>query len=134
MRRATLLGKRLFVVLYGEKLLSGDSRFNPSRRRFVQAASFSAADLFFSGSFRNADASTLDLPSGHFIRLDQGWEFHQGPNSDPGGAWQTSEDAWRPVILPHCVNALDACDPDRGYYRGEGCYRARIRVANPFRG
>lgn len=27
---------------------------------------------------------------------------------------------------------MDACDPDRTYFRGQGCYRTRIAVANPF--
>jgi len=74
-------------------------------------------------------------------RLDAGWEFHLGPGPDPKEVWQQAgaaaagaTDTWERVTLPHCFNATDACDPDRGYYRGQGWYRARIPVHNPFPG
>ena len=31
-------------------------------------------------------------------------------------------------------NAQDACDPEQPYYRGEGWYRTRVQVENPFPG
>ena len=37
------------------------------------------------------------------------------------------------VKLPHCFNALDACDPDTTYFRGHGWYRTKLKLRNPFR-
>ena len=42
--------------------------------------------------------------------------------------------AFAPVTMPHCFNAYDGCDPDVSYYRGQGWYRTRLKVANPFAG
>jgi beta-galactosidase len=36
--------------------------------------------------------------------------------------------------LPHCFNALNECDPDQPYFRGQGWYRTRIPIENPFEG
>jgi beta-galactosidase len=36
------------------------------------------------------------------------------------------------VNLPHCWNGLDACDPQKEYYRGEGWYRRHMAVRNPY--
>jgi beta-galactosidase len=35
-------------------------------------------------------------------------------------------------MLPHCFNAQDACDPDKPYFRGQGWYRTRLAIHNPF--
>lgn len=102
----------------------------------MQSASFSAAALLFSNSLRATDGPVPDLASAHVTRLDGGWEFHRGPMTDPKQAGQSAatDASWEPVALPHCFNALDACDPERGYYRGQGWYRARVPVSNPFAG
>lgn len=71
------------------------------------------------------------------MRLDAGWEFRLGSLPDPKQVWAPAAGAgaaWEHVTLPHCFNATDACDPDHGYYRGQGWYRARIPVQNPFPG
>ncbi|HEX3991005.1 MAG TPA: glycoside hydrolase family 2 TIM barrel-domain containing protein, partial [Acetobacteraceae bacterium] len=66
-------------------------------------------------------------------RLDAGWEFRKGPIDGIWGAWRTEDnDLWQPAALPHCFNAMDACDPDQPYFRGEGWYRTRLEVSNPF--
>ena len=36
------------------------------------------------------------------------------------------------MTLPHCFNAQDACDPDKTYFRGQGWYRRRLVVRNPY--
>jgi beta-galactosidase len=66
-------------------------------------------------------------------RLDTGWEFHQGPTAGPWEIWRSEEtDQWQNITLPHCFNASDACDPDHPYFRGEGWYRTRLPLQNPF--
>ncbi len=66
-------------------------------------------------------------------RLDEGWEFRQGPLAGIWEVWRTEEDdLWSAAGLPHCFNALDACDPDESYFRGQGWYRTRLALANPF--
>jgi beta-galactosidase len=48
-------------------------------------------------------------------------------------AWRAEEnDEWQPTTLPNCFNAMDACDPDQPYFRGQGWYRTRLAVNNPF--
>ena len=37
-------------------------------------------------------------------------------------------------MLPHCFNAMNACDPEQGYFRGKGWYRRHIAVRNPHPG
>ena len=67
------------------------------------------------------------------LRLDGEWEFHSGSMSGAEEAWLPDREAkWEAVTLPHCFNALDACDPDKNYFRGQGWYRRRLPVRNPF--
>jgi beta-galactosidase len=69
----------------------------------------------------------------HVNRLDAGWEFRrvvtggigEGGHSEEAGLWQST-------VLPHCFNAYDACDPDKPYFRGQGWYRTRLSLRNPF--
>jgi len=71
----------------------------------------------------------------HFFRLDGAWEFHAGNMSAAGEAWLPEpQRVWEPVTLPHCFNARDACDPDKPYFRGQGWYRRRLKVENPYPG
>ena len=66
------------------------------------------------------------MPAGSSARarLDGIWE-----------AWRSEDDdLWQAATLPHCFNASDACDPDQPYFRGEGWYRTRLAVNNPFAG
>ena len=74
------------------------------------------------------------------IRLNNNWEFLR---QDMGTVWEAvrpipKEDApeavpvWQKVILPHCINAEDAVDPDVNYYQGPAWYRTRIAINNPY--
>jgi beta-galactosidase len=66
-------------------------------------------------------------------RLDTGWEFRRGPTDGIWEVWRSEEnDLWQPTSLPHCFNGSDACDPDQPYFRGQGWYRTRIALRNPF--
>jgi beta-galactosidase len=66
-------------------------------------------------------------------RLDTGWQFRRGPNDGIWQVWRAEEnDLWQPATLPHCFNATDACDPDQPYFRGQGWYRSRLALRNPF--
>ncbi len=37
---------------------------------------------------------------------------------------------WENVSLPHCVNAIDAVDPDVNYYQGPAWYRTQLSIRN----
>jgi beta-galactosidase len=68
-------------------------------------------------------------------RLDTGWQFRRGPLDGVWEVWRTEEnDEWQSASLPHCFNASDACDPDQPYFRGQGWYRTRLALHNPFSG
>ena len=68
-------------------------------------------------------------------RLDTGWQFRRGPTDGIWEVWRAEEDdLWQPATLPHCFNATDACDPDLAYFRGQGWYRTRLALNNPFAG
>jgi beta-galactosidase len=65
--------------------------------------------------------------------MDTEWKYRQGPLSGIWQAWRVEEDdLWQSITVPHCFNAQDACDPDSGYYRGQGWYRTHVQIRNPF--
>jgi beta-galactosidase len=73
-------------------------------------------------------------------RLLQNWEHHKG---SLGGAWEIWRAdklnnhynvPWHQVELPHCYNSLDVMDPDSKYYQGQGWYRTRLQLNNPYPG
>src|ERR1700722_14124379 len=72
------------------------------------------------------------------VRLDTGWEFHEGTLGSVWEIWRgdkaTDNVIWSPVTLPHCFNTRDAVDPDVHYYQGQGWYRTRLNLANPYPG
>jgi beta-galactosidase len=69
----------------------------------------------------------------HSQRLDSGWQFRRGTIGDIRDAWQSEQNSlWEATELPHCFNGMDACDPDQTYFRGQGWYRTRLLVHNPF--
>jgi beta-galactosidase len=71
----------------------------------------------------------------HATRLDRGWQFRQGEIGGIHEAWNSDQSGqWQPVGLPHCFNGMDACDPDHSYFRGQGWYRTRLPLRNPFAG
>jgi beta-galactosidase len=66
-------------------------------------------------------------------RVDTGWEFRRGAVRDINDIWHSDEAGWwQPTVLPDCFNARDACDPDQPYFRGQGWYRTRLSLRNPF--
>lgn len=72
-------------------------------------------------------------------RLNDNWQFLK---QDLGGIWEAvrpvkqgnpeSVPFWTNVTLPHCVNAMDAVDPDVNYYQGPAWYRTRLEIQNPY--
>lgn len=108
-----------------------------TRRKFLQAATFSAAGVMLSAplqaSFQRG-ASVDGVAGGRISRLDEEWEFRFGPMKVES-AWKVDgQSGWEAVRLPHCFNALNACDPDKPYFRGHGWYRRRLVVNNPYPG
>ena len=111
-----------------------------TRRNFLKTSATAAAavSILPSSSLR---ASIARLESGaaqakdseHARRLSDGWEYLQGPMDGPWQVWHSEEVAvWQQVVMPHCFNAYDGCDPDVPYYRGDGWYRTHVPIANPF--
>ncbi|SPE18822.1 Beta-galactosidase [Candidatus Sulfotelmatomonas gaucii] len=108
-----------------------------SRRRFLKSMAAAAAAAQCGASLNasivqpvlsNAEACSASK------RLDSGWEYYRGALDGPWEVWRGDEiAAWEKVVLPHCFNHYDACDPDTPYYRGHGWYRTRIPVANPLK-
>ncbi len=67
------------------------------------------------------------------LRLSEGWEFFKGPLGGPWEVWHSQELAvFSKVSMPHCFNAMDGCDPEIPYYRGQGWYRTWIQPKNPY--
>ena len=67
------------------------------------------------------------------MRLSEGWEFFKGPLGGPWEVWHSNELAvFSKVAMPHCFNAMDGCDPEVSYYRGQGWYRTWIQPKNPY--
>jgi len=72
-------------------------------------------------------------------RLTDDWQFLK---QDLGGIWEAvrpvgkgnpeSVPLWDSVTLPHCVNALDAVDPDVNYYQGPAWYKTVLNITNPY--
>ena len=99
----------------------------------------SAASLTRRGFLQTTGAAALlaALPASARTRsgmqqvhsLDAGWLFRRGPLTVESA--RAGSDAWQPVTLPHCTNALDACDPDHPYFQGQSWYRLQAAVANP---
>ncbi|MDQ1910563.1 glycoside hydrolase family 2 TIM barrel-domain containing protein [Paenibacillus sp. GD4] len=73
-------------------------------------------------------------------RLVQQWEHYCGSLGGPWEVWRGDKlknhynVPWQPVSLPHSYNGLDVMDPDGKYYQGQGWYRAKLEVNNPYPG
>jgi len=107
---------------------------NPSRRQFLQAASVVTCGALLPAPLRAVVAqlgSSENSPIVSRMQLDSGWQFRRGPLESVGSVWQDNA-LWHETLLPHCFNALDACDPDHAYYRGQGWYRTQLSLRNPF--
>lgn len=72
-------------------------------------------------------------------RLTEHWEHYTG---NLGGVWEVWRAdklhnhynvPWHTVTLPHSYNGLDVMDPDTKYYQGQGWYRTRLTLNNPYR-
>ncbi|MBP1962825.1 glycoside hydrolase family 2 TIM barrel-domain containing protein [Paenibacillus aceris] len=72
------------------------------------------------------------------FRLNENWEHYRG---SLGGAWEVWRSdklqnhynvPWETVTLPHTYNGYDVMDPDSKYYQGQGWYRSKLKVNNPF--
>ncbi len=109
-----------------------------SRRQFALGASLATAGVLLNPRLR---AATPDpgpasgrTPASSRL-LDTGWEFRKGPLDGIWGAWRSEDaDQWQATTLPHSFNGPDSCDPDHPYFRGEGWYRTRLAVNNPYPG
>ena len=107
-----------------------------SRRQFILAASTAAAAALVPAPLRAAAMESVSVEDGSVVsarRLDTGWQFRRGPLDGIWQVWRSEEVAqWPAATLPHCFNDQDACDPDQPYFRGEGWYRTRFPLSNPF--
>jgi beta-galactosidase len=110
--------------------------FESSRRQFLLNVSFTAAAGLSPAPIRAAVIESMSpegVPVASANRLDHGWQFRRGASHGTGEPWDPSENnLWTAVELPHCCNSHDACDPDQPYFRGQGWYRTRLPVSNPF--
>lgn len=71
-------------------------------------------------------------------RLTANWEHFRG---SLGGVWEAWRQdklnnhynvPWHSVELPHCFNDFDTVDPDVIYYEGQGWYRTKLALDNPY--
>ena len=103
-----------------------------SRRDFLKTSGWTVA-ASFAGCMRVTRALALSATTSNTQRLADGWEFLQQSLGGVWEAWHSEGIAiWQPVVLPHCFNHHDACDPDTSYYRGQGWYRTKLAVSNPY--
>ncbi|WP_028549974.1 glycoside hydrolase family 2 TIM barrel-domain containing protein [Paenibacillus sp. UNC451MF] len=71
-------------------------------------------------------------------RLIEQWEHHRGSLGGPWEVWRQDKlqnhynVPWHGVELPHSYNGLDVLDPDGKYYQGQGWYRNKLEVNNPY--
>ena len=111
------------------------SLLNSSRRQFLLTTSMATAGALLGAPLRAAamESQATDGVTMSPMRLDAGWQFRRGPTDGIWEVWRSAEAGeWQPASLPHCFNASDACDPDHEYFRGQGWYRTRLAVSNPF--
>jgi beta-galactosidase len=110
--------------------------FDSTRRHFILTASCSAAVALFSAPIHAVDLFSTSPEDGAPVsgkRLESGWQFRQGAIGGISEVWNSPNDGqWQATALPHCFNDRDACDPDKPYFRGQGWYRTRIALNNPF--
>ena len=108
-----------------------------TRRALLETASATIAGAVFSPALAAVPAPAAGAGSVTTRRLSDGWEYYHG---GLGGIWEVwrgkaaagDDTTWETATVPHCFNALDATDPDRGYYEGPGWYRTSLALENPF--
>ncbi len=65
-------------------------------------------------------------------------EFTRNGLGGPWECWRSQKFtnhfnlSWDEVALPHCWNAFDCVDPDVPYFEGDGWYRFRLKLDNPY--
>jgi beta-galactosidase len=103
-----------------------------SRRDFLKTSAW-AAGASAVGGLHVTRALALSATGANTQRLATGWEFVPQSLDGVWEAWHSEGIAvWQPVTLPHCFNHYDACDPDMPYYRGQGWYRTKLAIDNPY--
>ncbi|TVY08673.1 glycoside hydrolase family 2 TIM barrel-domain containing protein [Paenibacillus cremeus] len=71
-------------------------------------------------------------------RLNDKWEHYTGSLGGPWEVWRADKlnnhynVPWHAVELPHSYNGLDVMDPDGKYYQGQGWYRTKLALNNPY--
>ncbi|MCZ8516254.1 hypothetical protein O9H85_28440 [Paenibacillus filicis] len=71
-------------------------------------------------------------------RLNDNWEHYCGSLGGPWEVWRADKlknhynVPWQGVELPHSYNGLDVMDPDGKYFQGQGWYRTKLAVNNPY--
>jgi beta-galactosidase len=124
-------------VVAFSRAMAGNSnrRGDLSRRSLLKSTSATVA----LGAAAGPRAIAQPAGAASAQRLSKGWEYRRG---DLGGVWEVwrppnqgeAPTGWDAVAMPHCWNALDAVDPDQGYYQGPGWYRLHVVDQNPFAG
>jgi len=108
----------------------------PTRREFLKTTTLAGAAALSSRSLSAAQTESGSRLQSR--RLISGWQHYRGSLGGPWEVWhgETAGEPtrWTDAALPHCFNARDAVDPDEVYYRGQGWYRTKLAVANPFSG
>jgi beta-galactosidase len=103
-----------------------------SRRNFLKSSAALVGGLSLHPMLVRSSVAMSGGPVPAPPDIEEGWEFYKGTLGGPWEVWHLHSRDWQPVKLPHCFNALDACDPDHAAYRGQGWYRRQLRIANPF--
>lgn len=101
-----------------------------TRRSFLAGAACLGAmkTPLLASALQNSDAAAVSTQL-----LSGDWEFYRGPLDPRFQVWHSEElVTWQKVSLPHCFNSYDGCDPDIPAYRGDGWYRTRLSVRNPY--
>lgn len=106
---------------------------NTSRRDFLKTSALVAGYGILSPSLARA-AGVDAIGAATMQPLETGWEFNRTTFGNPWEMWSLHAAGWEAVRLPHCFNHRDACDPDSLAYRGQGWYRRKIKLDNPFAG
>ncbi|MFC5450061.1 glycoside hydrolase family 2 TIM barrel-domain containing protein [Paenibacillus aestuarii] len=71
-------------------------------------------------------------------RLNEQWEHYRGSLGGPWEVWRADKlhnhynVPWKLVTLPHTYNGYDVMDPDGKYYQGQGWYRNKLELSNPY--
>ncbi len=106
-----------------------------SRRTFLGQSSAIALSAFVSPGLARAAVNSISNPVSTHQALTDGWSFLRMPLAGPWQVWSDQPMApWSDVVIPHCFNAYDGCDPDTPAYRGKGWYRRALDLDNPYPG